>query len=443
MATEEYLLCLPSAVLRVLTTLERAGYPAYIVGGCLRDALRGKAPHDWDVTTPATPEQMLAVFGAAGVRTIETGLKHGTVTAIVDHEPVECTTYRLDGTYTDGRHPDTVSFTDRIADDLCRRDFTVNAMACRLPGVAAMTEEQICGGLRVRESELEPVDLFGGREDLGRGVLRCVGESTRRFTEDALRILRCVRFCAQLDFAVEEQTARALAECREGLRCVSVERRAVELLRMLSCENSPLRAMQLMSEAGLWEYVLPSCCPREDLLCKVSVLPPDAAMRVAQLYYNNDTFEAAQRAAGADCALLRLSRELTEDITTLVRGMYEPCPESRAAVRRLMARYGARTERVLLLRAMQDVDAEQDARMPERWARVLAEVAGVRARGECLSIASLAVNGADLAARGIRGARIGQTLRELLERVLDDPSLNQKEQLLAMLPSPDATEGRV
>ena len=172
----------PGSVLRILRTLERAGYPAYVVGGSLRDALRGQPPHDWDVTTSATPEQMTVVFENAHVRTFETGIKHGTITALVDHEPIECTTYRIDGVYTDGRHPDSVAFTDRIADDLCRRDFTVNAMACRVPGVTDLSDTQVDAGLIAEGDALELVDLFGGRGDLKRGVLRCVGEPVRRFT---------------------------------------------------------------------------------------------------------------------------------------------------------------------------------------------------------------------------------------------------------------------
>ena len=233
MKPNEKTLTLPPSVLRVLHTLERAGYPAYLVGGSLRDALRGVTPHDFDITTPALPARMQAIFGQAGLHTVETGLKHGTLTVIVDGENIECTTYRVETTYSDGRHPDAVRFTDRIADDLCRRDFTVNAIACRIP--AAAQPDFPCD--RTWQGELgesaELVDLFGGREDLEAGVLRCVGDPAVRFDEDALRIARCVRFAVQLGFCVEETTAKALAECREGLGRVSVERRAAELLRML------------------------------------------------------------------------------------------------------------------------------------------------------------------------------------------------------------------
>ncbi|MBQ7318966.1 MAG: hypothetical protein IJW97_02150 [Clostridia bacterium] len=434
---------LPHTVLRVLWTLERAGYPAYIVGGSLRDALRGKTPHDWDVTTPATPPQMQSVFEKAGLRTVETGIKHGTITVLVDHEPIECTTYRIDGAYTDGRHPDDVRFTDRIADDLCRRDFTVNAMACRLPAVAAMDESLLSAGLCTQSVPTELVDLFGGREDLRRGVLRCVGEPVRRLTEDALRILRCVRFCVQLDCRVEQETARALAACREGLACVSAERRATELVRMLTCENDPREGLRLLDAAQLWQYVLPGCAPSEMQFVRVALLPPDAAMRVAQLYYNNDkTVAETEAAVRKCCSFLRLSRDMTEDATALARGAYEPRPQGAAALRRLMAHYGARAERVLLLCALRDAELSLAANgtlptlegcLSPQWKDTLAVADQILARGDCLSIASLAISGADLSQRGIKGAQIGQTLRWLLERVLDDPSLNQKETLLALL----------
>jgi tRNA nucleotidyltransferase (CCA-adding enzyme) len=434
---------LPYAVLRVLWTLERAGYPAYIVGGSLRDALRGKTPHDWDVTTPATPSQMQSVFEKAGLRTVETGIKHGTITVLVDHEPIECTTYRIDGAYTDGRHPDDVRFTDRIADDLCRRDFTVNAMACRLPTIAAMDESLLSSGLCTQNVPTELVDLFGGREDLRRGVLRCVGEPVRRLTEDALRILRCVRFCVQLDCRVEQETARALASCREGLACVSAERRATELTRMLTCENDPREGLRLLDAAQLWRYVLPECAPSEAQFARVALLPPDAAMRVAQLYYNNGkTVAETEVAVWKCCSFLRLSRDMTEDATALARGAYEPRQHGDAALRRLMAHYGARAERVLLLCALRDAEMPPtaDGALPAlegclspRWKDTLAAADQTRARGDCLSIASLAISGADLSQRGIKGAQIGQTLRWLLERVLEDPSLNQKETLLALL----------
>ena len=159
---------IPNQIIRALWLLEKEGFPAYIVGGSLRDALLGNQPHDWDITTPALPDKMLGIFTAAGYTTIPTGIAHGTVTVLIDHTPIECTTYRIDGEYTDARHPDEVRFTDRIADDLARRDFTVNAMACRLPHIAKWsgTEPAFSCGVTVSVDELEIVDLYGGREDL-------------------------------------------------------------------------------------------------------------------------------------------------------------------------------------------------------------------------------------------------------------------------------------
>ena len=192
----------PESVRWAIKRLNDAGYEAWAVGGCVRDSALGKEPHDWDMTTSALPEETMAVF--ADYPVIETGIKHGTVTIVVDGEPLEITTYRVDGSYSDGRHPDGVSFTRSLEADMARRDFTINAMA-------AHPEKGI-------------VDCFGGLEDLKNGVIRCVGDPERRFSEDALRILRAMRFSAVLGFPVEEKTAEALLKIRENLRHVAMER---------------------------------------------------------------------------------------------------------------------------------------------------------------------------------------------------------------------------
>ena len=202
---------LPRYVESVMQTLSGAGYRPYLVGGCVRDLLRGAPPSDYDLTSAALPETVMELFGAAAH---PTGLPHGTVTVVSGGHPVEITTMRLDGIYRDNRHPESVRFTDRIEEDLARRDFTVNAMA--------MT----CGGA--------VVDPFGGRKDLEKGVLRCVGDAHTRFGEDALRILRALRFASTLDFSIEEQTVRAADECRSLLRSVAHERVYAEMNKLLT-----------------------------------------------------------------------------------------------------------------------------------------------------------------------------------------------------------------
>lgn len=419
-------LTIPSSVLRVLWHLERAGYPAYIVGGSLRDALMGKVPHDWDVTTAALPDQMLEIFGTAGLTTIPTGLKHGTVTVLVDHAPVECTTYRIDGDYTDARHPDRVEFTDRISDDLCRRDFTVNAMACRLPSLAAQPLPPD-KDLTVCEDEIEILDLFGGRDDLEGRIIRCVGEPEKRFDEDALRILRAVRFCVQLDFAVEPRTEAALAAKRAGLGRISVERIASELTRTLANDH-PSRGLALLRKAGLWDYVLPESKPSEnpyftsenDLLEAADELPNDALLRLSLLLSSGTADEA--RSA---CRRLRLSTKQTEAVTCCVQALSDEIPVIGCDVRRYLARYGEHADATLTLRAVTHDPAAVSTAIK------LAEA--IRLRGDCLCMSSLAVDGRVLMDElGLRGAAVGATLHRLLDAVLEDPGLNTRASLLAL-----------
>ena len=207
---------LPEDVKAILHTLQTAGYEAYAVGGCIRDSLLGRIPDDWDITTSAKPEETKALFG----RTVDTGIRHGTVTVMRHGRGYEVTTYRVDGEYEDGRHPKEVTFTASLKEDLKRRDFTVNAMA--------YNEKD---GL---------VDLFGGRQDLERGIIRCVGDANERFSEDALRIMRAVRFSAQLGFVIENGTREAIRSHAENLRQVSAERIQIELTKLVTSPHPDL-----------------------------------------------------------------------------------------------------------------------------------------------------------------------------------------------------------
>lgn len=216
---------IPSKVETIIHTLEAAGFEAYAVGGCVRDALLGRTPNDWDITTSATPEQVKALFH----RTVDTGIAHGTVTVLLDKDGFEVTTYRVDGEYEDGRHPKEVTFTASLEEDLKRRDFTINAMAYNPKK-----------GL---------VDLFGGQEDLEKKVIRCVGDPLERFTEDALRIMRAVRFSAQLGFSLEENTRNGLAVLAPNLKHVSAERIQVELVKLLVSPHPDY--LRIAYEAGV------------------------------------------------------------------------------------------------------------------------------------------------------------------------------------------------
>ena len=220
---------IPQAVEKIIDTLEAGGFEAYAVGGCVRDTLLGREPEDWDITTSARPEQVKSLFR----RTVDTGIQHGTVTVLENHQGYEVTTYRIDGEYEDGRHPKQVEFTASLTEDLKRRDFTINAMAySKKTGI---------------------VDEFGGMEDLKRGIIRCVGAAQERFTEDALRILRAIRFSAQLGFSIEEQTLEAVRQIAPNLVHVSKERIQVELTKLLKSPH-PER-MSLVFDTGIAPYV--------------------------------------------------------------------------------------------------------------------------------------------------------------------------------------------
>lgn len=393
---------LPGFVGRVLDRLRERGHSAYIVGGSLRDLMLGGTPHDWDVTTSARPEETLAAF--SDLTTIPTGLKHGTVTVLIDHMPIEVTTYRVDGTYSDARRPDSVTFTDRISEDLARRDFTVNAMAYSPEG-----------GL---------VDLYGGQDDLRAGILRAVGEPHRRFTEDALRILRGFRFSAQLDFAIEPQTLAAMSDTREGLKKISAERILSEISRLL-VSPAAARGWGALCEAGVLPLILPRVAERQtrlpfDTLRGLDKLPRELATRLAWLFLG-----MSQEEIRRDLTALKPSTQLKEDVLLLTSCVMPPDEVTAPTARRLIRRYGDRTDAVLSLWDCAGYDVGAWCRMTDT----------VRADGFCRSIADLAVNGNDLVCEaGIpRGRVLGDVLKYLLEHVTDYPEDNVKEILLSLV----------
>ncbi len=382
----------PERIQFVLKRLREAGHVGYVVGGALRNLMLGREVNDWDVTTAATPEKLQEIF--ADCRYYDAGLKHGTLALILGGEVVEVTTFRVDGEYRDSRHPESVRFTDRIAEDLCRRDFTVNAMAYN--------------------DEVGLVDLYGGREDLEARIIRAVGEPERRFSEDALRILRGFRFASALGFSIEEKTLAAMRTCRRGLDVISAERIATELSGILVGEDAG-RVVALMENSGVLERILPGA-RRGSGLAK---LPRDFTLRMAYLLRAMTPEEAGQRArslklSNADASrVVRLVRSSALDVSTL----------DEKGIRRLMAEYDSLTDAVLDL---------QDARGRDT-ARVRQIVAEARERGDCLTIGDLAVRGNDLAALGLRGTEIGKALSMLLERVMNDPTLNEREKLLEVV----------
>ena len=366
----------PAAAL-VMQKLQAAGFEARAVGGCVRDMLMGLPPHDWDLCTNAGPEEMKACF--AGWKTVETGLKHGTLTVVCDGEPVEVTSYRAETAYSDHRHPDEVRFVRRIEDDLSRRDFTINAMAW--------------------DGKTGLIDLFDGQGDLQRKLIRCVGAADERFEEDALRILRALRFAARLGFAVEENTARAIHGKKELLKNISAERIYAELKGIVM---GPSAAEILEEYNDVLQIVLPGMLPFG------AEAPADLEIRLALLLKN--TGAEALKDLRCDNATLKAVRELLE----------APAAGTAVELRKLAARYGKERARQIVW--MQGGD------------RALLEQ--TLESSPCLSLKELAVTGEDLLEAGLpKGPELGEKLQELLELVLEEKLPNEKEALLTFVRS--------
>ena len=377
--------CVLSAPARqAIDRLNRCGYAAYAVGGCVRDMLRGVTPHDYDICTAALPRQIHACF--AGERVIDTGVAHGTVTVLLSGSALEITTFRRDGDYPDGRHPRFVDFTPSLEEDLRRRDFTVNAMAFH-------PDEGV-------------VDPFGGREDLAGRRIRCVGEPAHRLTEDALRILRGVRFAATLGFSIETDTARAMHALRERLALVSRERVAEELVRTVQAEGAAeaLAAFSDVLFAALPDY--PADALEAGLQALGQLPPGDAPLRMAALLH-----KSGEPALQQTLASLHASRAFCESVLQLARCARHPFAAEDTALQ--SAALGEKQLcRLLTLQQACGVISEREA------ARRRARLRAAQAANLPFSLRELPINGDDLKARGLEGAQIGQTLARLHAMVL-------------------------
>lgn len=386
----------------LLTRLHAAGHAAYAVGGCVRDSLLGQTPHDWDLCTSATPEQVLELFGEA--HCIPTGLQHGTVTVKHGGELYEITTFRTEGAYSDGRHPDQVAFVPDVKEDLARRDFTINAMAYN-------AEEGL-------------IDPFGGQNDLAVGIVRAVGEPQRRFEEDALRILRLYRFAARFRFAIDPATRQAARALCRHLDCVSEERIAEELSRLLA---APAPGAYL--EAEVLAVIFPELDAAElpESRRILDALEPGmehVPVRLAALL-------CPLGEAGARAALKRLkcSNALTGTVATLVREAAAGMPGAALTLtaKRFLSRYDLAT--------ITDLTALCSAQHPEQaeaFAALQQEAARLVETNACCRINQLAVNGRDLMDAGVRpGPRLRRVLDALLEQVLTGQLPNEKSALLA------------
>ena len=430
---------LPPKVKYILDTLHAHGFEAYAVGGCVRDYILAREPDDWDITTSARPMEVKACFR----RTVDTGIKHGTVTVMLDDTGFEVTTYRIDGEYTDGRHPDSVSYTPLLSEDLRRRDFTINAMA--------YNEED---GL---------VDLFGGMRDLQKKVVRCVGNPQERFDEDALRILRAVRFSAQLDFSIDEETARAVVSHVPMLSKVSSERIQVELVKLVTSPHP--EAVMTLYELGITKLILPEfdVCMKtpqetphhcynvgEHIVHSMCECPNDKVLRLTMLlhdigkpcvrwtdslgrdHFKGHAFVSADMADGI-LRRLRFDNDTRRRVTTLIRWHdLRPAPVE-GEVRRAMYTIGPDLFEDYLAVQWADNMAKSLYKKEQKLQRVkdiYAVYQKIMERGDCLSLKNLAIGGRDLVSMGIHGQHVGNILEASLLAVLDNPAMNDRELLL-------------
>ena len=436
-------LTIPTPAEKILQTLDEHGYEAYVVGGCVRDSVLGRDPHDWDITTSASPEQVKEIFD----RTIDTGIQHGTVTVMIDREGYEVTTYRIDGEYEDGRHPKEVCFTSSLEEDLKRRDFTMNAMAYN-PSK----------GL---------VDLFGGMDDMENHVIRCVGDPMERFQEDALRIMRAVRFSAQLGFAIDDSTRQAITALAPNLKYVSAERIQAELVKLLTSPHPDY--FRVAYETGITREFLPefdACMETEQntphhcytvgehILHSTLNVPADKVLRLTMLFHDIakplmkttdengcDHFkkhaEKGESVVKGILRRLKFDNDTIDKVTRLVRWHDERPEPSMKAVRRAVNRIGEDIFPMYLVVRKADLLAQSTYRREEKLEHLMKIEEcynQIREEAQCVSMKSLAVSGRDLIQAGFKpGPEMGQLLNRMLDHVLEVPEDNTKEKLMAFI----------
>ncbi len=439
----EFNIEMPHAAAEIIHRLEDAGYEAYIVGGCVRDAILGREPEDWDITTSALPLQVKALFR----RTIDTGIQHGTVTVMYGGKGYEVTTFRLDGIYEDSRHPVSVEFTDRLTEDLRRRDFTINAMA--------YSDRR---GL---------VDEFGGVSDLKEGIIRSVGCAADRFGEDALRILRAFRFAAQLGFTVDEETLQAAEELAPTLSRISKERINIELSKLLISDHPGY--LRLLYQSGITKVILPEfdvlmdtpqytpwhCCTAgEHTVRAVEAIEPELTLRLTMLLHDiakgwtgstdgngisHFYGHARESAQWAEKWLrdMKYDNQTVSRVTRLISYHDYRIDTDEVSVRRAINKIGVDIFPDLIKVYTADNAAKSDYAI-EKERPVIDQLQQLTRkildRGDCLNVGQLAVNGNDLIRAGMKpGPELGNELSRLLDLVLEDPERNTREYLMSQI----------
>ena len=435
---------LPKHVKYIIETLEQNGYEAYAVGGCVRDSILGREPNDWDITTSADPYEVKKLFS----HTIDTGLQHGTVTIMLEHVGYEVTTYRIDGDYEDSRHPKEVTFTKSLEEDLKRRDFTVNAMAYNDRD-----------GL---------IDLFQGMDDIQKKVIRCVGNAEERFTEDALRIMRAVRFSAQFGYEIEPETRKAIVKLAPNLKNISAERIREELIKLLVSDHPDY--IRIAYETGITAQILPEldvCMETkqntphhrytvgEHIIHSLTYVPGDKVLRLAMLMHDigkpycittdetgRDHFKGHAEKSAEMAAVIMHRLKFDNDTLNRVKRLAKyhdwaislSPPVKKATVRSMISKIGEDLFPDLFTIGDADLLAQSDYFKVEKEEKqqLLKEMyREIIEQGDCLSIKNLAVSGNDLIEHGMKpGKELGQVLQKMLEDVLKHPSSNNKEYLL-------------
>lgn len=435
---------IPTGARKIIARLEQHGYEAYIVGGCVRDSLMGKSPSDWDICTSARAEEMMALF--EDKRVIPTGIQHGTLTILAEDGAYEVTTFRIDGEYLDHRHPKSVAFTRELAEDLSRRDFTINAMAWH--------------------PERGLIDLFGGVEDLRDRLVRAVGDPVQRFNEDGLRMLRMVRFATVLDFDYDPATYDAVRKQGHLLQYISKERIQVELNKILLAAH-PARGLEDLYTLGMYPYIIPMMCHTvgfaqrgghhfldvfEHSLLAVGVIAPELVLRLTMLLHDigkpfvwdsseslsydrfDDHAAVSAKLAGKILRDLKYDNATRKDVVELIAHHNDILLPDPVNVRRALTRLGEVQTRRLVQVKVADLIAHDLAGEREKILALFAEISDVIdevvARGDCTSVKALAIGGQDMMALGLSGRAIGQMLNAALELVLEKPEMNTRETLL-------------
>ncbi len=434
---------IPEHIIKAIDLLNHTGYEAYLVGGCVRDAILGVSPKDYDITTSALPEQTKEVFREYHV--IETGIRHGTVTVVIDHSPIEITTYRVDQKYLDHRHPESVVFTSSLKEDLARRDFTINAMAYH--------------------PQTGIIDLYDGKKDLKTCTIRGVGDPETRFNEDALRILRALRFASRYDSPIDESTEKAMRKCSMLLREISAERIASELNEIL-CGKGIRRI--LTEETDILGVPIPELLPMKgfdqnnphhiyDVLTHTAVavesIPPEKVLRLSALFhdigkplsYSVDEngvghfyghAKKSETIAAKILKRLKYDNETTDSVLTLVKYHDLHLEENEKSIKRLLRKIGPEMfdKLILLYRADNLAQAPAFRYRQEGFDRLSTLAEKVLSEEQCFSLKDLAVNGSDLIRMGYKpGPKIGTVLDKLLTKVIDGKLNNEKDVLVEFI----------